>query len=157
MSQRNEYGRFHLVIDEEADTSTLLLENVNRTDEHWLTLTELGESHEPLGYLRLRSISPGSHVFEVAEVRPAHGPLLHSPKIGSRAAIERIIRDVINDSGDEPGDMGDPDPLIAYQRAFAALEMAWDKVPESRRIGLMPPPSTMQGYAEEEVKDDLAV
>ena len=105
MSQRNEYGRFHLVIDAEADTVTLVMENVNRKDEHWLTLTELGESHEPLGYLRLRSISPGSHVFEVVEVRPSTGPLLSSraegDKVGSRAAIERIIRDVINDSGVE--------------------------------------------------------
>ena len=101
MSRKNEYGRFHLMIDTEADTATLILENVNRTDEHWLTLTELGESHEPLGYLRLRSISPGSHMFEVAEVRPAHGPLLSSraegDKVGSRAAIERIIGDTIND------------------------------------------------------------
>ena len=78
MSQKNEYGRFHLMVDTEADTAVLLLENVNRKGEHWLTLTELGESHEPMGYLRLRSISPGSHVFEVAEVRPATLPLLSS-------------------------------------------------------------------------------
>ena len=48
---------------------------MNRTDEHWLTLTKRHESHSPVGYMRLRPVSPGSHVFEVAEVRPATGRL----------------------------------------------------------------------------------
>ena len=34
----NEYGRFQLLLDREADTAVLLLENVNRDGEHWLTL-----------------------------------------------------------------------------------------------------------------------
>ena len=99
MSQKNEYGRFHLMIDTEADTVTLVMENVNRKDEHWLTLTKLGEPYEPMGYLRLRSISPDSHVFEVVEVRPAHGPLLSSKppkdKAVSRATIKEIVRDIL--------------------------------------------------------------
>ena len=74
----NEHGRMHLRIDEEAGTCWMLVENVNRTDEHWLTLTSWDESLKvPIGYLRLRPIT-GPHTFEIAEVLPASGSLIRS-------------------------------------------------------------------------------
>ncbi len=75
---RNEFGRWQMRVDFETDTVCLYIENVNREGEHWLTLGML-ESFNPKGYLRLRPISPGTHVFEVVEVRPAIGPLPHLP------------------------------------------------------------------------------
>ena len=75
---RNEYGRFQLHLHPE-DTTTLLLENVNRKDEYWLTLSTREKPHSPIGYLRLCAVSPGSLVFEVTEVRPAIGRLLRLP------------------------------------------------------------------------------
>ena len=73
----NEYGRFQLRLDPEAGTARLLIENVNRVGEHWLTLALLGNPYAPIGYLRLRPVTTDSSTFEVAEVRPATGPLLH--------------------------------------------------------------------------------
>ena len=75
----NEFGRFQLCVNAEAGTASLMLENVNRKGEHWLTLALLRASGSPIGYLRLRPVSPGSNIFEIAEVRPATGPLLRSP------------------------------------------------------------------------------
>ena len=71
-----EYGRFQLLIDPEADTAQLLIENVNRTGEHWLTLASTGRPYTTIGYLRLQPTRPDSTMFEVVEVRPATGPLL---------------------------------------------------------------------------------
>ncbi len=89
MSKRNEYGRFQLCIDTESGTATLLLENVNRKDEHWLTLVDQTKPHRPIGYLRLGPISPNSHVFEVVEVRPASGSLLRSQGAGRQGLKTR--------------------------------------------------------------------
>ena len=74
----NEYGRFQLRINTEAGTASLLLENVNRKGEHWLTLALPVAPTSPVGYLRLRPVNPGSDIFEIVEVRPANGPLLRS-------------------------------------------------------------------------------
>ena len=71
----NEYGRFQLQRDREADTAVLLLENVNRTGEHWLTLALPSNPYCPIGYLRLRPTRADLATFEVVEVRPATGPL----------------------------------------------------------------------------------
>ncbi len=107
MSRKNEYGRFHLVINTEAGTASLLMENVNRTDEHWLTLTKRHESHSPVGYLRLRPVSPGSHVFEVAEVRPATGPLGASRdrEGGGVMDEQRIPDEIVREEIDQPEDV----------------------------------------------------
>ena len=75
---RNEYGRMQLVIDPDCDTTWLLLENVNRDGDHWLTIAHPNNFASPIGYLRLRPVATGSHTFEVAEVRAATGPLLGS-------------------------------------------------------------------------------
>ena len=72
----NEYGRFQLQLDPKAGTARFLIENVNRTGEHWLTLALRANPYAPIGYLRLRPTKPDSPMFEVAEVRPATGPLL---------------------------------------------------------------------------------
>ena len=72
----NEYGRFQLLLDRDADTAVLLLENVNRDGEHPLTLALPSNPYCPIGYLRLRPTRPDSTTFEVVEVRPATGPLL---------------------------------------------------------------------------------
>ncbi len=74
-----QYGRFQLSIDAETGTTALLLENVNRADEHWLTLALRDAPHCPIGYMRLRPVSSELHMFEVVEVRPANGPLLPLP------------------------------------------------------------------------------
>lgn len=61
-------------------TARLVLENVNREGDHWLTLERgVGSSASVIGYLRLKPIAGDRHTFEVAEVRPACGPLLHLP------------------------------------------------------------------------------
>ena len=92
-----EYGRFQLCLDTEAYTAGLFLENVNRAGEHWLTLALRNEPHCPIGYLRLRPISPNSHIFEVAEVRPANGPLLRLPDGSSGEAAsearDRVLKE----------------------------------------------------------------
>ncbi len=89
----HEHGRMHLRINPDAGTSWLLIENVNREGEreHWLTLTSLlDDEYTPIGYLRLRPVSPALHIFEVAELRPATGPLLRSP--GGRPGSEHPSR-----------------------------------------------------------------
>ena len=76
----HEHGRVHLRTDPRSGTSLVLIENVNRSDEHWLTLTGLdGNPGEPIGYLRLRPVATDPHTFEIAELRPATGPLLRLP------------------------------------------------------------------------------
>ena len=75
-SYTNEHGRFQLRVDHEAGTAWMVIENVNRTGEHWLTLASTGRPHTTIGYLRLRPTRPDSTMFEVAEVRPATGSLL---------------------------------------------------------------------------------
>ncbi len=35
--------------------------------------------------------------------------------------------------------------LEAYQDAFRSLKRAWDRLPDDRRIGLIPPPTEGQG------------
>ncbi len=78
-----EYGRMQIVKHPETGTATLIVENVHREGEHWLTLGSIEAPHDPLGYIRLRplagtEITTDRHLFEVAEVRPASGPILRS-------------------------------------------------------------------------------
>ena len=73
MTHTNEHGRFQLRLDLEAGTAWMVIENVNRTGEHWLTLALLANPYAPIGYLRLQPTKPGLSTFEVAEVRPATG------------------------------------------------------------------------------------
>ena len=75
----SEYGRIQLIRMEETDTVTLLIENVNREGEHWLTLASLETANIPLGFIRLSPLTGSRHIFEVTEVRPATGSLLRSP------------------------------------------------------------------------------
>ena len=72
----NEHGRFQLRLDHEAGTAWMVIENVNRAGEHWLTLASTGRPYTTIGYLRLRPTRPDSPMFEVVDVRPATGPLL---------------------------------------------------------------------------------
>ena len=72
-----EHGRMELLAYEEAGTVQLFLENVSREGEHWLILSS-EDGYPVIGYLRL-SPTADPHIFEVAEVRPATGPLLPSP------------------------------------------------------------------------------
>ena len=58
--------------------------NSSRTSTAPLRLRNLGGKHgEPIGYLRLKTVSSDPHTFEIAEVRPATGPLLRSPVVSS--------------------------------------------------------------------------
>ena len=90
---RTEYGRHQICFDTERDTAWLVLENVNRDAEHWLTIAS-PTGGAPIGYLRLRPIATAPHTFEIAEVRPATGPLLRlpdgssSPEVPAQARIE---------------------------------------------------------------------
>ena len=70
-----EHGRFELRTDPETGTCLLFIENVNRSGEHWLTLTDIENFGRPIGYVRLVPVSRDSHTFEIAELRPATGPL----------------------------------------------------------------------------------
>lgn len=65
-----EHGRMELHVH--GGTARLVLENVNREGDHWLTLERgVGSSASVIGYLRLKPIAGDRHTFEVAEVRPA--------------------------------------------------------------------------------------
>ena len=71
-NDKNEYGRFQLHPGRRPDTHHLYIENVNRADDHWLTLSDW-RGGEPIGYIKLTCI--GQHMFEVVEVRSATAPL----------------------------------------------------------------------------------
>ena len=78
-----EHGRIQILTNAEAGTATLIVENVNRDGEHWLTLASLEGSHNPIGFIRLRPLRDvgmptGRHVFEVVEVLQATGPVLRT-------------------------------------------------------------------------------
>ena len=60
----NEHGRFQLRLDHEAGTAWMVIENVNRAGEHWLTLASTGRPYTTIGYLRLRPTRPDSPMFE---------------------------------------------------------------------------------------------
>ena len=77
----SEHGRIQICMNAEYDTVTLVVENVNRESEHWLTLASIEATHRPIGYLRLRplqdvALTTARHLFEIAELRPASGLIL---------------------------------------------------------------------------------
>jgi len=82
----NQYGRFQIIDDHKNGTVTLCVENVNRDEDHWLTLS-YGGSRRPVGYLFFKRIGP--HLFEVTEVRQADGPLLHPEAASSHDAARQ--------------------------------------------------------------------
>ena len=87
----SEHGRIQICMNAEYDTVTLIVENVNREGEHWLTLASFEAPHDPIGYLRLRplqdvALTTARHLFEIAELRPADGPMLQLPTGPSRPA-----------------------------------------------------------------------
>ena len=87
----SEHGRIQISTNAEYDTVTLIVENVNREGEHWLTLASIEATHRPIGYLRLRplqdvALTTARHLFEIAELRPADGPMLQLPTGPSRPA-----------------------------------------------------------------------
>ena len=78
-AEEREHGRFMISIDNEAGTAQLIMENVNRKDEHWLTLSHFNNAYIPIGCMRLCPIgSPDSHMFAIVELRPANGSPLPS-------------------------------------------------------------------------------
>ena len=86
-----EHGRIQIVKDAEFGTATVIVENVNREGEHWLTLASIEATHRPIGYLRMRplqdvALTTARHLFEIAELRPADGPVLQLPSGPSRPA-----------------------------------------------------------------------
>ncbi len=92
----SEHGRIQIVKDAESGTVTLIVENVNREGEHWLTLASIEAPHRPIGYLRLRplqdvALTTARHLFEIAELRPADGPMLQLPTGPSPSMRERVL------------------------------------------------------------------
>ena len=72
--ERHEYGRWQLKVFPDTDTATLLIENVNREGEHWLTLATYEAPHSPIGFVRLRPFMEDRHTFELG---PVHTNALH--------------------------------------------------------------------------------
>ena len=70
-----EYGRFELQPGDINDTHQMYIEDIHRSGDFWLTLSNPQTKAGPIGYLRFREIAP--HIFELAEVRPGRGPLLN--------------------------------------------------------------------------------
>lgn len=70
-----EYGRIQFTVDPATGVATVHIENTQRSGHFWLPIGTPRSHHLPIGYLRLREIKPGSRLFELAEMRPADGPL----------------------------------------------------------------------------------
>ena len=92
----SEHGRIQIVKDAESDTVTLIVENVNREGEHWLTLASIEATHRPIGYLRLRplqdvALTTARHLFEIAELRPADGPIVSAEWGDGSSMRERVL------------------------------------------------------------------